>query len=51
MKAVAGLGLGLLAVVSVTATELTIATYNIENYVSTDRLIPAGYRKDYPKPE
>jgi endonuclease/exonuclease/phosphatase family metal-dependent hydrolase len=51
MKTVAGFGLGLLAVVSVTATELTIATYNIENYVTTNRLIPAGYRKDYPKPE
>ena len=30
---------------------LTIATYNVENYVSADRLIPEGYRKDYPKPE
>lgn len=46
-----GLGLGLLAVMSVTATELTIATYNIENYVVTNRMIPAGYRKSYPKPE
>lgn len=30
---------------------LTIATYNIENYVATDRMTAEGYRKDYPKPE
>ena len=28
-----------------------MATYNIENYVSTNRMTEAGYRKDYPKPE
>jgi endonuclease/exonuclease/phosphatase family metal-dependent hydrolase len=33
------------------AETLTIATYNVENYVSTDRMTEAGYRKDYPKPE
>lgn len=33
------------------AEELTIATYNVENYVSTDRLTSMGYRRDYPKPE
>lgn len=30
---------------------LTIATYNIENYVAANRVIPDGYRRDYPKPE
>ena len=30
---------------------LTIATYNIENYVPTNRMTEAGYRQDYPKPE
>jgi endonuclease/exonuclease/phosphatase family metal-dependent hydrolase len=33
------------------AETLTIATYNIENYVPADRVTEAGYRKDYPKPE
>ncbi|MCC6414908.1 MAG: hypothetical protein IT582_03240 [Opitutaceae bacterium] len=33
------------------ADELTIATYNIENYVAADRMTGQGYRKDYPKPE
>ena len=33
------------------AEVLTIATYNIENYVSSNRMTEAGYRKDYPKPE
>lgn len=33
------------------AETLTIATYNIENYVAADRMTEAGYRKDYPKPE
>ena len=43
---------GLVGFVAVGRTEtLTIATYNIENYVSTDRMTEAGYRKDYPKPE
>ncbi len=30
---------------------LTIATYNVENYVAANRMTEAGYRKDYPKPE
>ena len=30
---------------------LTIATYNVENYVSANRVTEAGYRQDYPKPE
>ncbi len=33
------------------AETLTIATYNIENYVAADRVTEAGFRKDYPKPE
>jgi endonuclease/exonuclease/phosphatase family metal-dependent hydrolase len=33
------------------AEVLTIATYNIENYVAADRMTASGYRKDYPKPE
>lgn len=33
------------------AESLTIATYNVENYGPADRLIEAGFRKDYPKPE
>ena len=48
--------LGLLVVVAGLAfaqpTEtLTIATYNIENYVVANRMTGEGYRKDYPKPE
>lgn len=30
---------------------LTVATYNVENYVAANRMTEAGYRKDYPKPE
>jgi endonuclease/exonuclease/phosphatase family metal-dependent hydrolase len=30
---------------------LTVATYNVENYNSTNRQTEAGYRPDYPKPE
>lgn len=33
------------------AETLTVATYNVENYVATNRMTEAGYRKDYPKPE
>lgn len=33
------------------AETLTIATYNVENYVLADRMTEAGYRKEYPKPE
>ena len=36
---------------SVAATDLTIATYNVKNYVAANRMIPDGYRKAYPKPE
>lgn len=30
---------------------LTIATYNVENYVPANRVTQAGYRQEYPKPE
>jgi endonuclease/exonuclease/phosphatase family metal-dependent hydrolase len=33
------------------AETLTLATYNLENYGSADRMTAAGYRPDYPKPE
>lgn len=33
------------------ADPLTLATYNVENYVLADRMTEAGYRKGYPKPE
>ncbi len=47
-----GLLLGLLlALIAARAETLTIATYNIENYVPANRLTEAGYRQDYPKPE
>ena len=42
---------GFFAGVRLQAEVLTMATYNIENYVSTNRMTEAGYRKDYPKPE
>ncbi len=46
------IGLSLLVgLAAVRAETLTVATYNIENYVAADRMTEAGYRKDYPKPE
>jgi endonuclease/exonuclease/phosphatase family metal-dependent hydrolase len=39
------------AVGSGRAEALRIATYNVENYVATNRMTSDGYRKDYPKPE
>jgi endonuclease/exonuclease/phosphatase family metal-dependent hydrolase len=30
---------------------LTVATYNVENYLATDRVVDRTYRQDYPKPE
>lgn len=41
----------LMAVAGGRAETLTVATYNVENYTSADRMAGAGYRKDYPKPE
>lgn len=52
MKWGAAVALGLALLLSgVRAETLTIATYNIENYGSSNRMTEAGYRKDYPKPE
>lgn len=51
MKKVAWLFVVLWPVTGPAADELTIATYNVENYVSTNRMTQMGYRKDYPKPE
>ncbi len=33
------------------AAALTVATYNVENYLITDRLVDGVYRSAYPKPE
>lgn len=33
------------------AETLTIATYNVENYVAADRVVEGIYRENYPKPE
>lgn len=30
---------------------LTVATYNVENYTATNRIVEGTYRPDYPKPE
>jgi endonuclease/exonuclease/phosphatase family metal-dependent hydrolase len=40
-----------LAAISARAESLTIATYNIENYVAANRLVDGVYREAYPKPE
>lgn len=45
------LGVVALGPAAVRAEPLTIATYNVENYGSANRLTEAGYRQDYPKPE
>lgn len=52
--AAAGSGVGiavLLALLPARAETLTIATYNVENYVAADRMTESGFRRDYPKPE
>lgn len=36
---------------AVHAETVKVVTYNVENYVSANRMTEAGYRKDYPKPE
>lgn len=33
------------------ARAITVATYNVENYLVTDRMADGAYRKAYPKPE
>jgi len=42
---------GLAVALGLRAETLTIATYNLENYGTSNRMTEAGYRKDYPKPE
>jgi len=44
------LGLLMLAL-RLSAETLTIATYNVENYVAADRMVDGTYRQAYPKPE
>ncbi|MCB1105533.1 MAG: endonuclease/exonuclease/phosphatase family protein [Cephaloticoccus sp.] len=51
MKRAAWWFVALWPAISPAADELTIATYNVENYVSTNRMTAMGYRKDYPKSE
>lgn len=36
---------------AVAASALTVATYNVENYLVTDRMADGAYRQAYPKPE
>ncbi len=43
---------GLLVVLAAAASaELTVATYNIENYTLANRMVDGVYREGYPKPE
>lgn len=46
-----GAALWLLGAVLAPAETWRIATYNVENYGPADRVVAAGYRRDYPKPE
>jgi len=36
---------------AVVAQAITVATYNVENYLVADRMVEGVYRKAYPKPE
>jgi len=44
-------GLGLSLTPAAGEPTLTLATYNVENYTSTNRMVRGQYRPDYPKPE
>lgn len=46
-----GWGLALWSGSTARAETLTIATYNVENYLAADRMTASGYRRGYPKPE
>lgn len=47
-----GLAGGLLMLaLRLSAETVTIATYNVENYVAADRIVDGTYRQGYPKPE
>ena len=49
---VLGLGFGAFGGnVGLRAESVTVATYNLENYGSANRMTEAGFRPDYPKPE
>lgn len=50
LRLVGGLLWGVL-VVALRAETLTIATYNVENYVAEDRMVDGVFRPAYPKPE
>lgn len=50
-KAIGGIALWLALFVSLWAETITVATYNVENYVAADRLVEGVYREGYPKPE
>lgn len=41
----------LLFLAALVAQAITVATYNVENYLITDRLVDGVFRKEYPKPE
>ncbi|MBK9989957.1 MAG: endonuclease/exonuclease/phosphatase family protein [Verrucomicrobia bacterium] len=41
----------LMLALRLSAETLTIATYNVENYVAADRMVDGTYRQAYPKPE
>ena len=45
------LGFWLIFASSAVAHALIIATYNVENYLVTDRMVEGVYRQAYPKPE
>ncbi len=49
MKALTALVLSLLFAVA--ASAITVATYNVENYLVTDRMADGAFRQAYPKPE
>lgn len=42
---------GLLLISSGSVHALVVASYNVENYLSTGRMVEGVYRRDYPKPE
>ncbi|MFT3781893.1 MAG: endonuclease/exonuclease/phosphatase family protein [Nibricoccus sp.] len=41
----------LMVVSRLAAETITVATYNVENYLAADRMVDGAYRQDYPKPE
>jgi len=49
--AVLGFASGLWADGNLQGAPLTVATYNVENYVATNRMVDGVYRENYPKPE